>query len=203
VAFPETYSQGDEQQAILKYFAHFDRGKFLDIGAWHPKTFSNTRALYELGWAGTMIEPSPAGMLAQLKEYGYDQRVTLIQGAVGLEDLLQVFEMTDDCVSSSDFAHLAKYKDERNPNHANFYGRAWVRMITWPQINSWFGGFDFVNLDAEGISVDLFHSMLNSGAKPPCVCVEFDQRMAELSAAATAVGYKLIYSNGTNGVFAL
>jgi hypothetical protein len=69
----------------------------------------------------------------------------------------------------------------------------------------WFGGFDFVSIDAEGVSVDLFHAMLASGAKPMCVCVEHDGRLAELAAKATdrEVGYKMIYSNGTNAVFAL
>jgi hypothetical protein len=45
--------------------------------------------------------------------------------------------------------------------------------------------------------------MLISGGKPPCCCVEHDGRLAELAQEATAVGYKLIYSNGTNAVFAL
>src|ERR1022692_1173497 len=34
-------------------------GTFLDIGAWHPTIFSNTRALIERGWSGVIIEPSP------------------------------------------------------------------------------------------------------------------------------------------------
>ena len=209
--WPETFSQYDEEQAITGYcdalpIGHKGAGgsgRFLDVGAWDPKTFSNTRALFERGWSGVMIEPSPTAMLSLLKEYGKEPRITLVQGAVGLEDSIVAFEMSDDCVSSSDPKHIARLS-EPGPNQAKFHGTAMVRSITWEQICLWYGGFDFVNIDAEGYSVDLFHAMLNAGAKPSCCCVEIEAgRMLELSAAATKVGYKLIYANGTNAVFAL
>lgn len=203
--YPDTFSQYDEQQSIAGYFENLPlghrgkgAGRFLDIGAWDPICFSNTRALYLKGWTGVMIEPSPTPMLSLLKEYGNEQRIVLVQAAVGLEDTLLKFNMTDDSVSTSDPESYSKWKDT-----AKFHGSVMVRTVTFEQINMWWGGFDFVNLDAEGISVDLFHSMLRSGAKPSCVCCEHDSRLTELAAAATAVGYKLIYSNGTNCILAL
>jgi FkbM family methyltransferase len=205
--YPDTFSQYDEEQAIVGYFdalpaghrgAKGNIGRFLDIGAWDPICFSNTRALYLKEWHGVMIEPSPTPMLSLLKEYGADADMKLVQAAVGLEDSLVTFQMTDDSVSTSDMASYEKWK-----GHAKFLGAVMVRTITFDQINLWWGGFDFVNLDAEGISVDLFFAMLKSGAKPAVVCIEHDGRMTELMAAATAVSYKLIYSNGTNAVVAL
>ena len=35
------------------------QAQFLEIGAYHPEEFSNTRALVELGWGGVYVEPSP------------------------------------------------------------------------------------------------------------------------------------------------
>jgi FkbM family methyltransferase len=198
VVYPDTYSQYDEQQAILAYFEKSGASKFLDIGAWDPKCFSNTRALYERGWSGVMIEPSPTPMLSLLKEYGNEPRITLVQAAVGLEDSIVAFQMTDDSVSTSDPESYAKWK-----NAAAFLGRVYVRTITFEQIAVWYGGFAFVNLDAEGISVDLFHKMLETGAKPACCCVEHDGRLTELASAATGAGYKMTYANGTNAVFTL
>jgi FkbM family methyltransferase len=193
-----TYSQYDEEQAILRYFGDTEEGKFLDIGAWDPKCFSNTRALFERGWGGVMIEPSPTPMLSLLKEYGKEERIMLVQAAVGLEDSILAFQMSDDSVTTSDPESYRKWKDA-----AAFRGRVYVRTITFAQVKLWYGGFDFVNLDAEGISVDLFHEMLKQGMKPACCCVEHDSRMTELGAAATAVGYKAVYVNGTNAVFTL
>lgn len=195
----KTYSQYDEELAILAYFGPKHDGKFLDIGAWDPKCFSNTRALYERGWFGIMIEPSPTALLALLKEYGNDDHVRVLQAAVLFEQLGYLrMHMTADSVSTADPASYEKWKDT-----AAFQGDLLVRVITWPEINTLFGGFDFVNIDAEGISVDLFHAMLASGAKPSCCCVEHDGRMTELAAAATAVGYRAVYVNGTNAVFTL
>lgn len=202
--WPETFSQYDEQQAILQHCRITgEPQRFLDIGAWDPKCFSNTRALFERGWGGVMIEPSPGPMLNLLKEYGHEPRISLVQAAVGLEDSILPFQMTNDCVSSSDAEHNAKCSEAGNPNQAEFLGRCFVRTITWDQICLWYGGFQFVNIDAEGLSVDLFHSMLRAGVKPRLVCVEHDGRLMELAAAATAVSYRLVYSNGTNGVFVL
>lgn len=199
--WPETYSQYDEQIAICQYFdacAKGQAGRFLDVGSWDPVCFSNTRKLYEQGWRGVMIEPSPTPMLSLLKAYGQDPQMTLVQAAVGMEDSILPFNMTDDSVSTSDPESYLKWKD-----HAKFLGQCCVRTITWEQINLWYGGFDFVNIDAEGISVDLFQAMLVSGAKPACVCVEHDGRLVELAAVATAERYRLLYSNGTNAVFGL
>ena len=57
------YSQRDEEKYILEAFDGKTDGRFLDIGAWHPTVFSNTRALIEMGWSGVMIEPSPGPFL--------------------------------------------------------------------------------------------------------------------------------------------
>lgn len=200
LVYPDTYSQYDEQQAILAYHIKtpWEGSRFLDIGAWDPKTFSNTRALFERGWGGVLIEPSPGPLRSLLKEYGAEPRVEIVQGVVGVEaGLVKHFAVTDDSVSTADPEKLAEWRAK-----GGYYGEMTVLAITWAQINNWWGGFDFVNIDAEGTSVDLFHAMVGSGALPSCVCCEHDgTRMSELCAAATAAGYKLLYSNGTNGVF--
>lgn len=203
--YPDTYSQYDEQQAIGTYFdgrpdlrQNSATLRFLDIGAWDPKTFSNTRLLFENGWSGVLVEPSPGPMVSLLREYGDEPRVRLVQACVGLTmgDQVQL-RVTDDSITAvQGSATHQLWKDQ-----GGYYGSMLAIAIDWDRINLWFGGFHFVNIDAEGISVDLLDAMLKSGAKPECVCVEHDQRMGELCARATGEGYKLLYSNGTNAVF--
>jgi FkbM family methyltransferase len=197
--YPDTYSQYDEQQAILGFFgtAYPGRlGRFLDVGAWDPKTFSKTRALFELGWRGVLIDPSPYPLVNLIAEYGTTENMHIVSAAVAVEATMLKLHVSQDSISTTEQEHFETWETK-----AKYEGVLWVRSITMDDIFSQFGGFDFINLDAEGVSVDLFHQMLKSGGKPPCCCVEHDNRLAELAAAATAVGYRLIYSNGTNAVF--
>lgn len=201
--YPDTYSQFDEEQAILVHLeTHLKPwvGRFLDIGAWDPKCFSNTRALFERGWSGVLIEPSPGPLANLLKEYGNEPRIEIVQACVGLNhgDLVKL-RVTDDSITAvKDSATHQLWKEK-----GGYFADMTSLSIDWDHINLWWGGFQFVNIDAEGISVDLFHAMLTSGARPDCVCVEHDSRMNELCAVATdkGIGYRLLYSNGTNAVF--
>ena len=59
-------------------------------------------------------------------------------------------------------------------------------------------GFDFVNIDTEGTSVEVLHRLFMLGKTPKCICVEHDERTTEAMAAATALGYACTYVNGEN-----
>lgn len=210
------YSQFGEQATILESLglvedrsftseaaANKESWRFLDIGANHPTTFSNTRALFELGFSGIMIEPSPVPMRNLLTEYGWEPRITLIQACVGtVAGLMDIF-VTDDLVSTSSEAEFKKWeKREDNPSGAQFAGKMFVPAITMETIMNQFGGFDFINLDAEGYSAELFLQMMAIGFFPTCICVEHDDRVKELLSIATANHYKGVLSNGTNLVVA-
>lgn len=52
------YSQNNEQQVIIDYFSKNtsgNGGRFIDIGAFDPFKFSNTRALYEKQFDSTVL----------------------------------------------------------------------------------------------------------------------------------------------------
>lgn len=168
-------------------------GRFLDIGAFNPTVFSNTRALYELGWEGVMIEPSPGPMGNLLDAYGNDERITLVSAAVGIEPGFVRLHITDDGVSTGDEAAYAKWQ-----NSATFRGMMTAPVLTLEQICNQFGHFHFWNIDAEGFSPDIFRRMIDLELRPHCVCVEHDGRVAELLEHACPVGYKAVYANATN-----
>lgn len=195
------YSQFEEQPAIIAGCVrepHVANGKFLDIGAWHPTCFSNTRALYELGWSGVMIEPSPEPFLNLLKEYGKEPRITLVCAAVGWENGLAEIHASADGVSTIDAAHMDKWKDI-----GGYVGKFLTPTLTWSDIFNRFGGFDFINIDAEGISADLFFKLMETECRPHCICLEHDGRMNEITERATAQGYRITYGNGTNVVMVM
>lgn len=194
----ERYSQGVEQDSILSAVGHIKAGRFLDIGAFNAKVFSNTRALYELGWSGVLIEPSPTPLRGLIAEYGHDERVQIIGGAVGLDRGLIHMHVTDDAISTSDQDQFLKWQ-----KHCNFIGKFWAPSISFHEILNQFGAFDFVSVDTEGTSFAIFSALLDTGMAPRCICVEHDGREGELAALAGPRGYKLICRTGENVVFSL
>lgn len=192
------YSQYDEEKHILAACDATKQGRFLDVGAWNAKTFSNTRALFERGWSGVLIEPSPEPFLALLKEYGNEPRILLILAAVGFERNCVKLHASADAVSTTRDQVYRQWRDA-----ATYQGDFWVPQITFGELFNQFGGpFNFVNLDTEGTSVDLLLSLDLSNLLPRAVCVEHDGRVAECIEHGQRHGYRAVYVNGTNLVLA-
>lgn len=187
------YSQQNEQQHILAAFEGWKVGRYLDIGSYHPTALSNTRALYELGWEGVLIEPSPQPMLDLLAAYGEDQLITLVLGAVVCEPGLVKLFVTNDAVSTLSDRVYETWKD-----HTKFLGTMQTPGIPLEYISLRFGHFDFINIDAEGTSVDLFLKMMQLQWEPRAICCEHDSRESEVIQAATARGYHITAGNSTN-----
>lgn len=191
------YSQFLEEHYILAAFAGGNSPRaLLDIGAFHATDKSNSRALIELGWSAILIEPSPGPLLGLVKEYGHapiSESVQVIGACVGLEQGLVKFHVTDDAVSTSDQGNFELWSEK-----GGFYGTMLSPVITLEQISNQFGGFDFCSIDAEGVSVDLFLRMMSLQWEPHCICLEHDNRLAEILQAASARGYCSTYANGTN-----
>jgi FkbM family methyltransferase len=192
------YSQADEEAYILEatrnIIPEFSSGaRFLDIGAFHPLDKSNTRALYERGWRGVLIEPSPEPFLSLLKEYGEVPDMQLICAAVTMEPGLVKLHATPDAVSTTSEAEYEKWKEA-----GGYYGSFLTWGLTLEEISNRFGGFSFINYDAEGSSAELFLHALELGWETTCVCVESDGRSEEIIARATPRGYHVVYGNGTN-----
>jgi FkbM family methyltransferase len=60
----ETYSQFGEDLALKWLFEDVTNGFYVDVGAYHPKKFSNTYYFYKRGWSGINIDPTP-GVIEQ------------------------------------------------------------------------------------------------------------------------------------------
>lgn len=219
------YSQYGEDDVFLPLLS--DNGRFLDIGAWDPITFSNTRALIERGWSGVMIEPSPGPLIELLRacskcavgaddrlhegygerkrreclcggvRYGFDPQLTIIPAAVGVETGLTRICVTDDALSTFDGPNRAKWDKV-----GGFYGYLSVPMLTPAQIVNQFGSFEFVSIDTEGTSIDVLRAYMETGARPYVVMVEHDGRIVEANGLMIPHNYRQEHCNDTNLIFA-
>lgn len=55
----KSYSQEGEDLVLSRIFSNKGSGFYVDIGAHHPKRFSNTYKFYKAGWQGINVEPNP------------------------------------------------------------------------------------------------------------------------------------------------
>ena len=196
------YTQGDEQEHILAACAGIENGRFLDIGAWNAKELSNTRALYELGWSGVLVEPSPGPFKGLVQEYGNEQRIKLVCGAVGLDaGNLAYIHASDDALSTTEHGNFKVWE-----RAGGFYGSFYTPIISPFKLWVEFGPFDMLSIDTEGTSVNIFEALLSPAEiRPRCIAVEHDcpdisQRRT--AAIAEAAGYRRVYEDGNNEVWA-
>ncbi len=54
-----SFSQEGEDRLLLRYFRGKKNGFYVDVGAHHPRRFSNTFLMYRLGWRGINIDAAP------------------------------------------------------------------------------------------------------------------------------------------------
>jgi FkbM family methyltransferase len=200
------FSQFGEEEIILKYFKG-RKGKFLDVGAYDGVQFSNTHALALAGWTGICYEPNPFNYGRLVETYINNDKIICHQAGVSKSKEWKPFFLAD-CLSSTDREHIKQFKDyggdvtEVQAYFVTFEDIAIRKDLT----------IDFLNLDVEGQSADLFFDAI-SNIKPELICVEHDHRLQELKEIAekgfqiivdllpVQITYKLIYSNGCNAIF--
>ncbi len=192
------YSQRDEESVILEHFK--DRmGRFLDVGAYDPKQFSNVRALWDRGWSGVFVEPSPHAFRAFMREYGGDCRALLVNAAVDPQPGLKGFSACEDGVSTLSDAHRDMWMKDRSieytPIVVNTVSFADLLRFVKPE-------FDFVSIDVEGGNWDLVVSVDWKTFRPEMVCVETDGRFGALATVFECHGYREVHRTAENLIVA-
>lgn len=189
------YSQNGEQLVIAEH-AGDKPGRFCDVGAYDAFALSNTRALFERGWGGVVIEPNPAHAQRLRSQYPEGGGVVVIEAAMGLFPGTAEMRMTDDATSTAHAPTYAKWRDTSDYHP----GVVQVPVVTWGQVWERQGPFDVVSIDAEGWSMPLLDRLLALGHRPRVIVVEHDGRLIDAAIAGGAAGYLVALRNGENVV---
>jgi FkbM family methyltransferase len=168
---------------------------FLDIGAHDGITFSSTRKLFELGWSGVYVEPSPDVLPLLYKNAG--SNCTVLPVAIGTSNASMTFYSSgQDMVGSLYAPHVEIWK-----NHVEFT-KTVVDVITVDELEKRVGHqFDFIGIDVEGINLDVFNQFDWNKWNPKCVCVEYESHKDHITDVMTNAGYTLLYTSSENLVF--
>lgn len=86
------YSQEGEDLLLLRLFGQRPVGYYVDIGAFHPRAYSNTCLLFRRGWRGINIDPSPGVAEAFARARPHDINLALAIGLQAGQATLNRFE---------------------------------------------------------------------------------------------------------------
>lgn len=189
------YTQRDEEIVILDWFKDQKTGRFLDIGAYDAKVFSNTRALYEKGWSGVLVEPGPTQFVSLLDEYRNNPRVTLVNAAIsGNSQGFVPLHHSRDAVSTTDESHREKWSKSITD-----YAKMYLFLVSYERfIGAFPGPYDFISIDTENTSLNVFRAVVATETGASLICVEFDASANEIVELAKTRGFKEVYRTSEN-----
>jgi hypothetical protein len=106
------FSQNSEESHILNHFSDNHTGRFLDIGTFDGRTFSNTHALALTGWSGVCVEPSPLPFSAAMTLYRDRPDIKLVNAAMSYKEtgLVEFADSNGDAISTTSASHEERWK---------------------------------------------------------------------------------------------
>jgi len=185
-----SYSQSDEQEYIQKYFGDF-KGRFLDIGAYDGKMFSNTHALALAGWSGVCIEPSVSCFRSLLQLYHTNDQVHCVNVALDTQSrIVQFYDSNGDAVSTTSLAHSQKWSIVG-------FKKLWIKTATINDIFGTFGNdYDMINLDVEGTNLAILKTIPLESMNVKLICIEYEDQVEEV--IKYCKGYKELHRTNEN-----
>lgn len=194
------YSQNNEEEFICNYFNQ-NNGFFLEIGAFDPKIFSNTRKLVEKGWGGVYVEPSPICAEKFKIEYKNNKNIILIEAAISDRNGTEKFyDSQGDAISSLNINHKTFWENSWDVNYKEIEVRLMSMDTLLKSINN---KIDFLNIDVEGTNIDLFDLIPNEiWDEIKMLCIEHEGKQKYIEDKLNGFGLESIHTNGENIILA-
>jgi FkbM family methyltransferase len=188
------YSQSEEEKYILEFFKDKKPGRLLEIGAYHPTVFSNSRALIELGWSGVLVEPSPKCFPTLADFYKDNENIYTVQVAIGLWDGKLKFYDSAGANATAYEEHYAKWKAVQLD-----YVETTLDCVSWNTFyNNFPGPYDFISIDCEGMDWDILQQIDLNQTNTKLVCIEYGYNKDIISAYLQHYNFELLFMNGEN-----
>lgn len=189
------YSQSEEEQVILEYFGD-RKGTVLEIGAYHPEIFSNSRALILKGWKAVLVEASPACFKTIQDFYTIDGRdVEVVNIAISDYDGILKFYDSAGAVATGNQEHYDKWK-----NIQKDFKETYVQCVSWDNFYLKHPGpYEFISIDTEGMDYEILKQINLEETKTELLCIEYTYNTKEINDYVYKNGFrKLLYQNGEN-----
>lgn len=202
----KTWSQEGEDLVLDRIFGGKKTGYYIDVGAHHPKRFSNTFLFYRKGWRGINIDAMP-GSMAIFKKYR-SRDVNLEVGVGAEEGILNYYIFNETALNG----FSEKISQERHGAETDYKIINVVTVDVLPlsnilDIHLPAGQcIDFLTIDVEGLDYDVLISNNWVKYRPKIVIAEVlgsdmsEIQNSRIGALMSEVGY-VLHAKTMNTVF--
>jgi len=167
-----SYAQEGEDRILMRYFDGRKKGFYLDVGAHHPKLYSNTYLFYNQGWNGINIDAMPGSMEIFNKQRSRDIN---IEAAISKNTEKLPFYIFSDKALNTFSKDLADTRENKEKGHylvetkiINTTPLSEILDKHLPQNQH----IDFMTLDIEGYDLNALESMNLNQYRPELILVE-------------------------------
>jgi len=167
------YSQEGEDRILYSVFGILNKknGFYVDVGAHHPKRFSNTYLFYLQGWRGINIDANADAI--PLFQEARPKDINISMGVGKKAEKLTFYIFNDPALNTFD-AILAQSVVNNSPY--KIIEERMVEVMPLSQILDIYlpkgQGIDFLSIDVEGKDLDVLRSNDWSRYIPVCILVE-------------------------------
>lgn len=201
-----SYSQEGEDMILRRIFENKNVGFYIDVGAHHPKRFSNTYYFYKKGWKGINIDAMPNSMKAFDK---LRQRDINIEAAISNEKSTLIYYEFNETALNGFSKPISLMRNElANYSIVNSYP---ITTKTLDEVLDVFSKeipkeIDFITIDVEGFDFNVLRSLDLNKYRPSLILIEIlsetleDIIDNEISFYLKKFGYKL-YAKTFNTIF--
>jgi FkbM family methyltransferase len=191
-------------------------GLFVEVGAFDGIRFSNSSCLAEVGWSGILIEPVPSFAEACRTLYRGNDRIRIVEAAVGATNSTVEISVGAEFTSTNDQV-MARYGNlEWSKAAVRGATRLTVRQLTLDEIleaaNLAGAAVDVLIVDVEGAEQAVFQGFSIDRWRPKMIIAELSHTHPDLHDIcgndATLLqeivdsGYAVVYKDHINTVFA-
>jgi FkbM family methyltransferase len=190
---PESFAQNGEDVMAWNYFNRKTDGFFVEVGANHPTTLSQTWFLEQRGWKGILVEPLPSCC----RQLGAQRKnSTVCEAAVGAPE--QTGQAVLNVAASDVWSHLGESKGLEVVQRITVAVRTLDAILD--ECNA--PAVDFLSIDTEGTELDVLRGLNLQKRRPALLVIEDHMDSLDVFFFMRRHGYKLIHRTPPNNWWA-
>lgn len=201
-----SWSQEGEDLILRRFFEGKSKGFYVDIGAHHPKRFSNTYLFYIRGWNGLNIDAMPGSMKSFQEDRPRDINLELGIGLI--ESQLDYYVFNEPALNG----FSKELSNERHDTESKYQIEKIIKINVFPlsvvlDRNLPKGqDIDFLSVDVEGLDFEVLKSNDWTKYRPKFVLAEIlnsslnDIEQSSIGRLMSDNGY-LVFAKCVNTVF--